>query len=199
MASSPETRSSLMVRLRNARDEAAWTEFLVIYESLILRLLRKHGLQECDARDVCQQVLTAVSRDIEQWRPDGAAASFRRWLFQIARNRVIKFLTRQRPGAIGQGGTDAHEMLINHADANPALSAEFEFEYRQQLLLEAASQVRHEFRENTWQAFWKTCIEAGSVADVAEELGMTPGSVYVARSRIVARLRARVAQMQSEE
>ena len=63
---------------------------------LILRLMRKNGLQESDARDVSQQVLTAVASDVNTWQPDGAKESFRRWLFQIARNRVIKFLVKKR-------------------------------------------------------------------------------------------------------
>ena len=199
MPSSPETRPSLVVRLRNARDEAAWAEFLAIYEPLILRLLNKHGLQESDARDVCQQVLAAVARDIEQWKPDGAAASFRRWLFQIARNRVVKFLSRQRPGTIAAGGTDALESLAAQPDPREALSDDFENEYRQQLLLCAAGQIRVEFRETTWQAFWQTCIDGRPVATVADELGMTTGSVYVARSRIMARLRTRVGELQADE
>lgn len=188
-----------MLRLLNAGDEAAWAEFLAIYEPILLRLLRKHGLQDSDARDVCQQVLAAVACDLEQWKPDGAAASFRRWLFQIARNRVIKFLTRQRPWAVATGGTDAHELMAEHPDSQESLTAEFEVEYRQQLLLCAAAQIRSEFRESTWLAFWKTCIDGRSVADVADELGMTVGNVYVARSRIMARLRTRVAELQEEE
>lgn len=199
MSSSPETRPSLVVRLQNARDEAAWAEFLPIYEPLILRLLRKNGLQDSDARDVCQQVLQAVARDIEQWKPDGAAASFRRWLFQIARYRVIKFLSRHRPGTIAVGGTDALELLAAQADVRSSISDTFEQEYRQQLLLCAAGQIRVEFQETTWLAFWQTCVEGRSVADVAEELGMTRGNVYVARSRIMARLRVRVSKLQAEE
>ena len=86
------------------RDEAAWTEFLEVYEPLILRLLRRHGLQDSDARDVCQQVLMAVAGDVEQWKSDGAKGSFRRWLFQIARNRVIKFLVKERRETLAKGG-----------------------------------------------------------------------------------------------
>src|SRR5688572_11067422 len=150
MLPSPETRPSLLVRLGSARDEAAWAEFLVVYEPLILRLMRNEGLQESDARDVCQQTLAAVAGDIEQWQPDGGAASFRRWLFTIARNRIIKFLVGQRRGARAAGGTDAQVMLESQPDARASLSAQFDRELRQQLLLHAASQIRDEFRPSTW-------------------------------------------------
>lgn len=199
MASSPETRPSLLVRLRSARDEAAWAEFLVVYEPLVLGLLRKHGLQESDARDVWQQVLAALVRDIEQWQPDGAAASFRRWLFRITRNRVARFLGRSKLGTIAVGGSDAQEVLAAQPDLHEPLEDDIERDYRQHLLLCATVQVRPGFRESTWQAFWQTCVEGKSVDDVAAQLGMSVGSVYVARSRIMAQLRARVAEMQADE
>jgi len=199
MASSPETRPSLLVRLRTARDEAAWAEFLLVYEPLVLGLLRKQGLQDSDARDVCQQVLAAVVRDIEQWKPDGAAASFRRWLFRITRNRVAKFLGRTKLGTIAIGGTDAQDLLAAQPDAHESLESDIEQDYRQHLLLCATVQIRPEFRESTWQAFWQTCIEGRAIGDVAAELGMSVGSIYVARSRIMGQLRARVAEMQAEE
>lgn len=198
MSPTPETRASLVVRLRSARDEGAWAEFLDVYEPLILRLLRKHGLQDSDSRDVCQQVLAAVAHDIEQWRPDGARESFRRWLFQIARNRVIKFLVKERRGGSAKGGTDAQLVLEGLPDDHASLSAEFEREYRQQLLLCAAEQIRGEFRESTWQAFWKTCIDGRSASEVADKLGTSVGNVYVARSRIVARLRDKVVELERD-
>ncbi len=198
MPPSPETRPSLVVRLRSVRDEAAWVEFLEVYEPLILRLMRKHGLQESDARDVCQQVIVAVAQDIEQWKPDGAKESFRRWLFQIARNRVIKFLVKERQRVVAEGGTDGQIQLAAQSDSHASLSAEFEREYRQQLLLCAAQQIRGEFRESTWAAFWRTCIDGRSAVEVSEELGMSVGNLYVARSRIIARLRVRVSELQAE-
>ncbi|MEX0712763.1 MAG: sigma-70 family RNA polymerase sigma factor [Pirellulales bacterium] len=196
MPESPETRPSLVLRLSNARDDEAWTEFVAIYEPLIIRLMHNHGLQESDARDVCQQVFEALARDIEQWKPDGEKASFRRWLFQIARNRVIKFLDRQRRRPQAAGGTDAQLLLQEQADPRASASAEFEHEYRRQLLLRAMERIRGEFRESTWQAFWQTCVAGRPIAEVADQLGTTAGNVYVARSRIVARLRDQVSQIE---
>ncbi|HVC97892.1 MAG TPA: sigma-70 family RNA polymerase sigma factor [Pirellulales bacterium] len=196
MNSGPETRRSLIVRLRSARDEAAWSEFLLLYEPLILRMMRKKGLQDSDARDVCQQVLAAVAGDVGKWKSDGQTASFRRWLFSIARNRVVKFLVKSRKGAVATGGTDAQRLLEAQPDSQASISAEFEREYRHQLLVWAADQVRAEFRDSTWRAFWQTCIVGRSAADVAAELETSLGNVYVARSRIIARLREKVSEVQ---
>jgi RNA polymerase sigma-70 factor (ECF subfamily) len=191
----PTTRLSLLVRLKNARDHEAWTEFTAIYEPLILRLLARNGLQECDARDVCQQVFAAVAKDIQRWRPDGRERSFRRWLFRIARNRVIKFLAGERKRPRGAGGSDAHAALEQQPDERESISELFDREYRRQLLLWAAEQIRAEFRESTWEAFWRSYVQGEAIADVAEQLGMSVGSVYVSRSRIVARLKSKIKEL----
>lgn len=196
------TRLSLVVRLKDARDHAAWTEFVAIYEPLILRMLGRNGLQESDAMDVSQQVLAAVAKDVERWRPDGREASFRRWLFRIAKNRVIKFLDKQRkPGVAAAitGGSNIQRALDAEPDRAESLSAVFEREYRQQLLRQAADEIRAEFRDSTWLAFWQSSIDGRAISEVADELGMSTGNVYVARSRVVARLRTRVSEICGDE
>lgn len=195
----PETRLSLIVRLQNSRDEAAWAEFLMLYEPVILRLLQRQGLQDSDARDVCQQVLAAVAKDVEQWQSDERPASFRRWLSQIARHRVLKFLIKERKRIAAEGGSNAAQRMATQPDLKTSLSAEFEMECRQQMLLVAGEQIRGEFHDITWRAFWLTSIEGRSVADVAGELRTSVGNVYVARSRIIARLRDKVREMQGED
>lgn len=194
-----ETRPSLVLRLKNARDEEAWREFLSLYQPLLLRLLGSLGVKEADALDVCQQVLAAVAKDVEQWTSDGKPGSFRRWLFQIVRNRAIKFLVAERKRISAAGGSSGVRRLEAQPDRAASLSDVFEREYRQQLLLLAAEQIRGEFHENTWLAFWKTRVEGQPVADVAKELGMSPGNIYVARSRIIARLGEKVHKLEGKE
>lgn len=197
MYETPRTRPSLLVRLRGERDERAWGEFLLLYEPLVLRLMRQRGLQESDARDTTQQVLLRISGAIERYQPDGAEASFRRWLFRVARNVVVTFLTRQSRRAEVMDDRQVVEML----DATVPASAEsdlFDAEYRQQVLAWATEQVRCEFRDSTWQAFVETSINGRAIAEVATELKLSPGSVYVARSRIIARLRAKVEEFEAE-
>jgi RNA polymerase sigma-70 factor (ECF subfamily) len=175
------TRLSLVVRLKDARDHAAWTEFVAIYEPLILRMLGRNGLQESDARDVSQQVLAAVAKDVERWRPDGREASFRRWLFRIAKNRVIKFLDKQRKHGVAAtltGGSNIQRALDAEPDRSESLSAVFEREYRQQLLRQAADEIRAEFRDSTWQAFWQSSIDGRTISEVAGELGMSRGAAW---------------------
>ena len=191
----PETRSSLMLRLREPQDQLAWAEFVSIYEPLVLRMLRQRGLQEADARDVTQQVVLAVTQAVQRWQPDGKEASFRRWLFSIARRLALRFLQRGHPKR-GVGGTEMVKLLESLPEPEKRTVAAFDDEYRTELFRWAAEQVRNDFRESTWQAFWRTCVLSEPIVDVADRLGMTAGGVYVARSRVIARLRAVVEEFE---
>lgn len=170
---------------------------MLIYEPLIMRLMRGRGLQDNDARDTTQQVLLRISGAIERYRPDGGQASFRRWLFCIARNVVVTFLSKQSQQPLLLDDWDAAEQL------EPALATSnemrcFQREYDQQVLAWAMEHVRCEFRESTWQAFVRTSIDGRTATEVAQELKMSLGSLYVARSRIVARLRMKVEEFEAK-
>lgn len=191
----PETRPSLLLRLRDARDQRAWSLFLEIYQPVILRLVRGRGLQEADAREVTQEVLLAVSGAIGRWEADPARGAFRSWLATIARNLVVNFLIRQSRHPRGSGDSDVKRWLEERPAPEGELSALFDVEAKRQLFRWAADQVRDEFRETTWQAFWKTAVDDVSVNDVARELKMSVGSVYVARSRVMKRLREKVEEV----
>ncbi|HTN01625.1 MAG TPA: sigma-70 family RNA polymerase sigma factor [Planctomycetaceae bacterium] len=198
----PETRPSLMVRLRDPSDQQAWTQFVTIYEPLLLRLMRSRGLQEADARDVTQQVIVAVMQAVDSWQPDGRDASFRRWLFGIARRLALKSLQRGSPprGPVrrGAGGTEMLELFNNLPEPEQRTVDSFDDEYRNEIFQWAATRVRDDFRETTWKAFWQTCVLHEPVADVAETLGMTAGNVYVARSRVIARLRQFIEEFEGD-
>src|SRR5712671_7077266 len=92
MNPAPSTRASLLLRLRDPHDHAAWVEFVSLYEPVTYRLLRRHGLQDADAREVMQELFLAVSRSIDRWDPAKDRGSFRGWLRRVARNLVINWL-----------------------------------------------------------------------------------------------------------
>jgi RNA polymerase sigma-70 factor (ECF subfamily) len=191
----PTTRRSLVLRLRDPRDQAAWAEFVEIYEPLVYRLARHKGLQDADAQDLCQEVFRAVAAAIQRWDPDPAKGKFRAWLFRIARNLLVNFLVSQRRQTRGSGNTSVQELLEAHPASDTQAEAEFRAEFQRRAFRWAAEQVKNEFSDSTWQAFWRTGVENRPVATVAEELGLSPGAVYIARSRVLARLRDRVEQL----
>ena len=185
----PETRPSLIARLQGSPNEPGWREFVESYEPFLRTLIERQGVTHSDVQDVTQQVLLGISRSVDQWQSDGNPASFRRWLNRVARNVAIKFLLRERRQVHGQGGTAFLERLEQAPD--DATAAELE-SYESELILWAAGQVQEEFRDTSWKAFWATQVQGRPVPEVASELGLTPGSIYMSRSRIMARIRAKV-------
>lgn len=193
MHNAPKTRPSLILRLRNREDFDAWREFAEIYQPLVYRLAKRKGFQDSDALDVAQEVLIRVAGAVERWDPDRARGSFRGWLHRIARNLMIDFLNKDKRQPVATGSTEMVELLSQQPDL--ADSRDFDAEYRKQLFAWAAARIESAFRPGTWQAFWMTAVEDTPAAEAADQLGMSVGAVYVARSRVMQRLRSEVQQV----
>ena len=198
MGDTATTRPSLLVRIRNARDAAAWSRFVDIYAPLIYGFARKHRLQDADAADLTQDVLRAVAAAVGRLDYDPARGSFRGWLFTVVRNRLRTFLARRGRQCPGCGGSGAQALLEEQPAPEEDPAALWDREYERSLMAWAARQVREEVAESTWQAFWRTGMGGQSAKEVARELGMTVAAVYMAKSRVVARLKEHVRQLQGE-
>ena len=191
-----ETRQSLIVRLKSEQNELAWRDFVCAYEGFLNRLVRRQGVPERHVQDITQHILLTIARSIDGWKDDGKTASFRRWLSTVSRNVVIRFMSRERKQARGIGGSDLMAQLRNVEDKPDEQHVRL---YQHELIVWAAEQVRHEFLETSWRAFWSTVIEERSVDEVASELNVTPGSIYMSRSRIMARIRKKVAEVENDQ
>ncbi len=192
MGTSPSTRPSLLVRVRDAADREAWLQFVEIYAPLVYQFARQRGLQDADAADLTQDVLQAVSGAMARLVYDPRRGTFRGWLFTVARNKLHTFLARQKRHAATQELSEEHPA----PDADEA--ALWEREYEQRLFDWAAAQVRPGFQESTWRAFWQTAVEGRSPTDVAGQLGLSVGAVYIAKSRVLARLKEQIQRLQEE-
>lgn len=189
----PETRASLLLRLRNADDVAAWDEFVAIYGRVLFRVARGRGLQPADADNLVQEVLFAIARSIGQWleRPD--RGSFRAWLMRIARNEAADMLTRKATRPLGRDGVAAARTLES-IPAREDLSSQLDLEYERAVFQWAAELVRGSVATNTWRAFWLTHVEGHSIDEAARMLQTRPANVYFGRSRVMARIKELVEQ-----
>lgn len=168
------------------------------YRPLVYRLARTKGFQDADAQEVAQEVLGAVAGAVQRWEPDRERGRFRDWLFRIARNLMINFLTRRKHGPIATGGSGMTELLEQQCDPSCDETAVFDLEYRREVFSWAAGQVRQQVKPRTWQAFWMTSVEEHAVVDVANELGMSVGAIHIARSRVLGRLREAVRKFEQD-
>jgi len=192
-----DTRESLLVRVKNPSDCDAWEQFSRIYRPAVYRLARGRGLQDAEAQDLAQRVMMSVAAAIPDWRRSGPDVRFRHWLRRVAKNEVVKVLTR-RPRDQAGGGTSVVELLNKHPDSYSEIEVAVELEYRRQLVRRAAEIVRSRADEATWLAFSMTMIDGVSIAEAAMQLDRSEGMVYAARSRIVRRLRETVGKLEDD-
>jgi RNA polymerase sigma-70 factor (ECF subfamily) len=186
-SSSTGTSRSLIDRAR-ANDPAAWERVVGLYAPLVLHWCRAAGLGEDDAADVFQEVFGAVAANLGGFRREPDGGTFRGWLRTITRNKVRDHFRRRGREPAGAGGSEARSLLAQIPEAAGADDSEPAAE--SDLLRRALELIRAEFEPRTWQAFWQTAVEGRAAADVGAELGMTPGAVRVAKSRVLHRLRA---------
>jgi RNA polymerase sigma-70 factor, ECF subfamily len=185
----PETRASLILRLQDAADIVAWDEFAEVYSPVIYRTARRMGLQSADADEVVQEVLSSIASSVAKWIQRDDQGPFRAWLFRIARNTTIDFLTRRKHRAWAEGGDAARlAELPLQSDA----SSHFDLEYRRGIFSRASEHVRARVTESTWQSFYRTSVLQESIEFVARELGVSVGSVYISRSRVMKQLQSHV-------
>jgi RNA polymerase sigma-70 factor (ECF subfamily) len=195
MDDSPTTRPSLLARIRDLRDEEAWRQFVALYTPLVYRFARKRGLQDADAADLAQDVLRAVAGAAPDLEYDPRRGSFRGWLYGVARHKLCDFLAAQQRHCPGSGDTAAQLLLAEQPAAEVAL---WDHEYERRLFEWAAEQIRGGFKDQTWQAFWQTAVEGREPRETAAALGMSLGAVYIAKSRVLARLRKQVQEWEAE-
>ena len=194
----PDTRESLLARVKDPQDDDAWRTFVAIYRPVIYRLARSRGLQDADAEDLTQQVLASVAKAIGRWEPDPAKGRFRSWLSRIVRNAAMNALTRRHPD-VAAGGTDMVQRLEQQPEPDDSSLGDFDHEYQRAVFRWAQDQVRPEFQESTWDAFWLTTVEGQSVEQAADRLGKSLGAVYAARSRVMRRLKETVRHFEDSE
>ena len=198
MNSTPETRLSLLIRVRDPADHQAWLEFIEIYRPVIIRLARRQGMQEADAEDVAQTVLISVAKSIESREHDRQQARFRTWLTRVARNAILNALMRRKPDR-AVGGSDLHPSLDQSESDRHRDSELLRLEFRREVFRWGARQIKSEFEPATWDAFWLTTVEDRSCEDAAKIIGKPIGTIYTARSRVMRRLKEKVTEYDCAE
>ena len=187
--------------LEEARRDAgnAWERLVGLYAPLVAWWCRRWGVAEQDVADILQDVFSAVAGHLDQFRNDRPTDTFRGWLLTIARNKVRDHRRAAANQTAAVGGTEAYLRLNQIAATDVRRACEREppgtepatdgIELFDRVLHAALQMIRGEFQERTWQAFWGVTIEGRATADVAADLGMQPGAVRVAKSRVLQRLR----------
>jgi RNA polymerase sigma-70 factor (ECF subfamily) len=173
------TSISLLERLRQEPDEAAWERFVRLYTPLLLYWARRLGLQDEDAADLVQDVLVVLVRKLPEFQYQ-RERSFRGWMRTVLMNKWRD--RRERGKAIPLDTSIEPEAAADDDGLD-------EREYRLYVIGRALRLMSSEFEPSTWQSCWETVVGGRPVAEVAAELGITVNAVYLAKSRVLARLR----------
>lgn len=183
------TSLTLLERARGA-DAAAWHRLVDLYGPLVHHWCRRAGLRGSDAADVGQEVFTRVWHALDRFRRDRPGDSFRGWLRTITRRSVVDHLRRGRREPAPAGGTDLGPAAVVTDDEPDAAALDAE---RACLHRRALALVESDFEPVTARAFRAVVIDGLPARDAAAALGITTNAVYIAKSRVLARLRAELA------
>jgi RNA polymerase sigma-70 factor (ECF subfamily) len=188
--SSLHTRPSLLARVRDVHDAESWNTFVDTYAPLVYRYARRKGLQDADAADVTQEVMAETVRCLRTFEYQPQLGRFRDWLGTVTRRQLAHFHAKQKRRQPEKGGVLA-DAVLDDSPAPPAEAAWLE-EFHAQILRVALERIRPHFEAPTWRAFVRVWLENCPAVVAAGELGVPIDAIYLAKSRVLKRLREEV-------
>jgi RNA polymerase sigma factor (sigma-70 family) len=189
------TNTVLLLGVADPSNQAAWQQFDARYRPIVVEFARRFGLQDAEADDVAQDVMLRVVQDFRAGKFDSTRGRLRSWLYTIARSRVFDARRARARRRVTRGDSALSEKLDD-----ATVSRFFDEEWRRELLRTALAELRAARRVDapTLRVFEQIVLERRRAADVARELGMTLGAVYVAKHRTLGRLRTILARLQQD-
>lgn len=189
----PKTNPSLIRRVKDTRDEDAWSTLMAMYRPVVYRIARSTGLSHEGAEDVIQNVFLSVSRSIQKWEAQPEGPKFRNWLGRVTRNAAINAVSRSREDR-ATGTSSVYKRLLAFPTRD-RLAESLQQELRLESIRYAASQIQNEFSEKVWAVFCATTMDGRSSLEVSRAFECSVGTVYVYRCRVTARLREKAIEL----
>jgi RNA polymerase sigma-70 factor (ECF subfamily) len=194
------TRHSLLSRLKDWQDDESWQEFLRTYSKLVHGVALQAGLTEQEAQEVVQETAITVARRIPEFKYDPAVCSFKTWLLNLARWRIIDQIRKRPPVRSARRSDPPRTSTVERiADpAGPALDAAWDHEWEQHLLSAAIQRVKRRVNPEHYQIFHLCAFKDWPVSKVAREMGVSAGQVYLVKHRISSLLKKEVKALEKK-
>jgi RNA polymerase sigma factor (sigma-70 family) len=186
-ADASHTSATILECLRDPSNLQAWADFASRYKPSIKKWCQKRGLQECDADDVSQKLVTEIHVKIKSFRYDPARGRFRDWLFTVTQHACATFLARDASRKFRE--------LVDDVTARTDFDRELEAENQRELLRIARARVQIKISERDWQIFNELTDRARAAADVGAEYQLSTAAIYMIRHRVLARLKTEVTEL----
>jgi RNA polymerase sigma-70 factor (ECF subfamily) len=184
-----DTSASLLARLHDRDDQAAWQRLVDLYAPLIQHWLHRASLQPSDVEDLSQDVLAVVIRKVVQFEHDGRPGSFRAWLKAITVNRLRDYWRSRGTHGQASGDSAVARLLEELQDPDSSISRIWDQDHDQYILRRLLELIEPAFKPTTWQAFCRHVLNGEAVDAVAQALNLSPNAVFIAKSRVLQRLR----------
>ena len=188
-----DTSITFLQRLQDSNDPESWDRLMSLYRPLLTTWLRKYDVQVSDSDDLIQEVLIAVVKDLPKFKHNGRTGAFRAWLRSIMVNRLRSFWKTRERQLRGQGGTDIQVRLAQLDDPTSEMSQHWNQQHDLHVAQQLLRQVESDFTVQTWAAFTRVAIDGQRADAVAAELGISTNAVFIAKSRVLSRLRREAA------
>jgi RNA polymerase sigma-70 factor (ECF subfamily) len=183
-----DTRQSLLLRAQTG-EENAWKDLIDLYRPLIIGWLNRQGVPAVDLEDLSQDVLLTVVKHLPNFEHSGNRGAFRSWLRTIVCSRTTDYWRATGTSTQASGGSGATAALQQVADPDSDLNRQWDEAHDRYVLGCLLDLVDEEFEPNTLKAFRRLALDGASGAEVADELGLSVAAVYVAKSRVLQRIR----------
>lgn len=185
-----ETRLSLLDRVRDPADAAAWAEFVELYRPLLLAYVRNRGVGEHDALDIVQEVFTRLIPALARFQLDHERGRFRTWLWQVAHAALTDWRRRQATRTRSeQAWLDQHEPM-----ATPSPDEQWDALYRRRIVEVVLQRVQSVAKPASWACFQGRVLDNRPAAEIAAEVGASVNAVYINASRLLAQVREECAE-----
>lgn len=194
------TRHSLLSRLRNRDDSRGWADFFQTYRSLVYQVARQSGLSHHESEEVVQETVITVSKRIPEFHYDPSVCSFKTWLMNLTRWRIVDQFRKRPPAGRFSDPIDSgpRTTLLDRVPDPRSLNLDqvWETEWRNHLLAEADQAVRLKVSPEQYQIFDLYVVKQWPVRRIASELGISAASVYLAKHRVASLLRREVKRIE---
>ncbi len=195
------TRATLILRLKNWRDEASWQQFFDTYWRLIYGVARKSGLADAEAQDVVQETMLAVAKQMPNFTYDPKIGSFKAWLLNLTRWRVMDQFRKRRginAAAPPQEESDSGTQFIDRVPdpAGHQVDEVWELEWQQNLLTAALDRVKRSLDPEKYQIFDCYVNKGWAPEKVAQRFGIAVDQVYLAKHRITQQIKEQVERLE---
>jgi len=184
-----ETSASLLERLRQQPDDRSWQRLVDLYTPLLQGWLRRNSVPAADVDDLVQEVMAVLVRELPDFHYDRQRGSFRGWLRTITANRLRMFWRSRQGRPLATADSDLARKLQELEDPHSALSRLWDREHDRHVAQRLLELIEGEFEPASWRAFQRLALDGARPSTVAAELGISLNAVYLAKYRVLKRLR----------